>query len=163
MVARYGAAFQMQVLAHDPHPARPPEGVELVSLQQLLNRADILTLHASFDDSTRGLIDARALALTKRGVLLVNTARGEILEETALLDALRRGQVAAAALDVLGGEPFADPGALRAHPLWQWAQTHPNLILTPHMGGAAVESMARTEVFMAEKLRKWLNAPAPRS
>ncbi len=161
MVARYGVAFRMNVLACDPRPADVPEGVEVVELSRLLAEADVITVHAALDESSRGLLDASAFARMKRGVLFINTARGEIVDETALLDALARGHVAGAGLDVLSGEPFAGPEALRAQPLWRWAVDHANVMLTPHVGGATAESMAATEVFMAEKLRRWLEVARP--
>jgi D-3-phosphoglycerate dehydrogenase len=158
MVARYGTAFQMRVLACDPRPGEVPPGVELVGLERLLAESDAVTVHAALTESSRGLIGAAEFARIKPGTLFVNTARGELVDEAALLEALAQGRLAGAGLDVLGGEPFAGPEGLRAHPLWQWARDHANLVLTPHIGGATLESMAATEVFMAEKLRRWLVA-----
>lgn len=158
MVARYGLAFQMRILAHDPQPGEVPAGVEVVPLDRLLAEADVISVQAALNESSRGLLDTNAFARMKQGVLFINTARGEIVDETALLAALREGRVAGAGLDVLSGEPFSGPEALRAQPLWQWAHDHANIVLTPHIGGATAESMAATEVFMAEKLRRWLAA-----
>ena len=155
MVAAYGHAFRMNVMAHDPSPERIPEGVRMVSLASLCESADVISVHAALNDSSRGMLDAAAFRRMKVGACLINTARGEIIDESALLDALRSGRLAGAALDVLAGEPFAGRAALEAHPLWQYAAAHDQLLLTPHIGGATRESMEQTELFMADKLCRW--------
>ena len=149
-VAGYGLAFGMRVLAYDPAPDVVPEGVtQCPTLDDLLRQSDILSLHVPLDESTIGLVGARELALLPPGALLVNTARGAIVDEAALLASLNSGRLAGAALDVLTGEP----DALNPH-LLGYARTHPTtLILTPHLGGATAEAMAATELFMAERLR----------
>lgn len=159
MMARYGLAFRMRVLACDPAPGSAvPAEVERVPLERLLAESDVISVHASLTDASRGLIDGAAFARMKPGALFINTARGELVDEAALLAALNFGRVGAAALDVLAGEPFAGPEVLRAHPLAAFARAHPGrLLLTPHIGGATFESMAATEVFMAERLRSWLD------
>ncbi len=164
MVARYGLAFRMRVLAADPAAeTAAPEGVEIVPADCLLAEADVVSVHASLTDASRGFLDARAFARMKPGVLFVNTARGELVDDAALRAALESGRVAAAALDVLSGEPFAGPAAPAAHPLAAYARAHPDrLLLTPHIGGATAESMAATELFMAEKLRDRLAAARPK-
>ncbi len=155
-VASYGQAFLMHVLAYDPSPSEVPEGVTMTPLETVLKESDIITMHAALTPSSRGMLDERAFALMKPGVWFVNTARGELVDERALLVALESGHVAAAALDVLAGEPFADAVVAQAHPLAAWARVHPDrLLLTPHIGGATIEAMEATEVFMAEKLRNW--------
>lgn len=154
MVARYGLAFGMQVIAHDPYRRDWPAYVERVErLADLCRRSEVLSLHVPLDDSTRGLVGADELRLLPPGAVLINTARGGVLNEAALLAALESGRLAGAALDVLADEPAPD---LDSSPLLAYARTHENLIITPHIGGATVESMAATEVFMAEKLRRFL-------
>jgi D-3-phosphoglycerate dehydrogenase len=152
MVARYGRAFGMRVSAFDPDPRAWPEGVERTdSLDHLAIGADVLTIHAPLTDATRNLIDRTVLLKLPRGSFVVNTARGAILDSAALLDLLETEHLAGAAIDVLDAE--RDEGALRDHPLIDYARTHDNLIITPHIGGASLQAMARTEIFMAEKLR----------
>lgn len=156
MVARYGLAFNMQVLAYDPVSSRRMEGVTaVVSMDELLRQSDILSIHVPLNASTIGLIGRRELDLLPDGALLVNTSRGDIVEEKALAAALESGRIAGAALDVLSNERSE---ALTTSPLIQYARTHSNLILTPHIGGATYESMAATEIFMAKKLVEYLES-----
>jgi D-3-phosphoglycerate dehydrogenase len=136
-VARRAAGLDMKVIGFDPFlaPDRAAQlGIEAVAgLEQLLPACDYLTVHTPLTDETRGLIDARALEKMKRGVRLLNCARGGIIDEGALADGLRSGQVAGAALDVFVQEP---PPA--DHPLLQF----PNVIVTPHLGASTVEAQA---------------------
>ena len=157
IVASYGTAFQMAVFAYDTTPA-PAPGVTLVgSLHELLATSDALLVHVPLDDSTRGAIGTDELARLPRGALLVNTARGAIVDEGAVVGALRSGHLAGAAVDVLDGERV--PGHLRDSPLLQYARQHPDrAIVTPHIAGATWESMHRTEVFLAERLRDLVSA-----
>jgi D-3-phosphoglycerate dehydrogenase len=110
--------------------------VPLVALDELLARADVISLHLALNDQTRGLIDAKSLARTKPGVILVNTARGALVDEAALLDALRSGRVRHAGLDVFHAEPLA-----ANHPLAQME----NVTLTSH---AAFRTREASETLM---------------
>ncbi len=153
-IARYGQVFGMEVYAYDPYRQDWPAAVRRLSTQEeLLSRSDVLTIHVPLNEETVHLVDAAALSALRRGALLVNTSRGQIVDEAALLEALRSGHLGGAALDVLADERG---GALAASPLLAYAREHDNLLLTPHIGGATYESMAATEVFMAEKLRRFL-------
>lgn len=158
-VARYGLAFGMNVLAFDPYRAELPEGVaRAASLSSLMQSADAIMVHVPLNKETTGLIDAGKLAVVKPGAVLVNTARGAVIDEHALLAALTSNRLSGAALDVLADE---DPARLAGHPLVIHARESDNLILTPHIGGATDDSMAATEVFIARKLRQVLmKAPA---
>lgn len=163
-VAGLGLAFGMKVLAADPSPRPLPAEVELVSLDQLLAGSDIVSLHVPLTAATGGLISERQLAAMRKGSRLVNTSRGEIVDAKALLAALQSGHLAGAALDVLPGEgrrgagwPAGDP---LCAPLCAYARQNQNLIITPHIGGATVDSMAKTEIFMAEKLQRFFNSCA---
>ncbi len=154
MVARYGRAFGMEVAGFDPHLEDWPEGVErAASLHELAERAHVLTLHVPLDDATRGLVGAGVLTRMRPGAVLVNTSRGELVDEAALLAALDDGRLAGAALDVVSGE--TSPEGPAASPLVRRAARDPRLLLTPHIGGATLESMENTEIFMAEKLARW--------
>ena len=167
MVARYGAAFAMDVAAHDPFAGAWLEGVARCdTLAELLDRSDVLSLHVPLDERTRGLIGAAELGRLPAGALLVNTSRGGVVDEAALLDALRSGRLAGAALDVVQGETVA--GAVAGSLLVRYARENDNLLLTPHIGGATLESMQNTEIFMAGKLARFLRGEpvrtdAPRS
>lgn len=145
-VARRAVGLAMRVLGFDPYIA--PEvaerlGVTLcASLDELLPRADFLTVHTALSDETQGLIDARALAQLPRGARVINCARGGIVDEAALLDALESGHIAGAALDVFVGEPIRD----KAHPLIG----HPRVVATPHLGAATHEAQVKVAVGTAQ-------------
>ncbi|UCF69318.1 MAG: hypothetical protein JSV80_08600 [Acidobacteriota bacterium] len=133
-IADLAAAMKMRVLAVDPYiPAQRFErhrALAVDSLEQLLPELDFLSLHCPLTDETRGMIDARRLALLPRGAMLVNTARGAIVDETALLAALDEDDLAGAAIDVYREEP----------PRQAQLVAHPRVLATPHMGGHTRES-----------------------
>jgi D-3-phosphoglycerate dehydrogenase / 2-oxoglutarate reductase len=151
LVAQYLKSFDIQILAADPHVGggAMDEGVALVSLAQLLREADLVTLHVNLCEQTRGLIGRKQFAAMKQGAWFINTSRGELVDEHALLDALNTRQLTGAALDVLCDE---DSSGMQAHQLVAYARAHDNLIITPHIGGCTVESMEKTECFLADRL-----------
>jgi len=154
-VARYGLAFGMQVHAYDPSPSDAiPEVIRCATLSDLLRQSDVLSLHVPFNPTTEKLIGAPELTLLPPGAVLVNTARGAVLDEAALLDALQSGTLSGAALDVLTDERVQRAGT--SERLLAYARTHERLLITPHVGGATEESMCDTELFMAEKLKQFL-------
>ncbi|MGS2742095.1 hydroxyacid dehydrogenase [Halomonas sp. LS-001] len=146
--ARRALALDMKVVAFDPHlAADAPEwaGVERhESLDSLLAVADSVSLHVPFTDETRHLIDDAALNRMKPGAVLINAARGGIVDEVALAAALREGRLAAALLDVFEQEPLPGGSALDGVP---------NLILTPHIAGVTEESNARISQMTADNVR----------
>jgi len=158
LVARYLAAFDATLLATDPAAAIDDRdaAVRGVSLEQLLAESDLVTLHVNLSPQTCGFFGRSQFAAMRPGAWLVNTARGELLDEAALEEALRSGRLAGAALDVLSRENAA---GMSEHPLVAYARHHDNLVLTPHIGGCTAESMAKTEDFLAEKLASVWNAP----
>lgn len=147
--SRVGArakAFNMKVLAYDPYiPASVAEraGVELVSLERLVAEADVVTVHTPLTDETRGMISAKEIEAMKDGALVVNCARGGIYVERDVADALTRGKLGGAAIDVFETEP---PGA--DHPLLG----APNVVVTPHIGANTLEAQDRVAVQTAEML-----------
>lgn len=149
IVAQMMQVFGMTVIACDPHPAQLPPNVELVTLIQIAERADIISVHASYEPSTQGLLNRDFFQRVKSGAVLVNTARGEIIDETALVEALDTGRLAGTAVDVVINEHRLpnDPG-----PLARYALGHDNVIITPHIGGNTKESRYRTDMFLAQKL-----------
>lgn len=161
-VARYGHAFGMQVAAFDPLRRSWPKDIRRCTSQlELAADSDVLSIHLPLDDTTRGIVDGATLRALPKGAMVINTARGPLLDEQALLQLLDSGHLAAAALDVVHGER---DGALPTSPLIAAATERRNLLLTPHIGGATWESMHRTEEFMADKLCRFLAAmaePAP--
>jgi phosphoglycerate dehydrogenase-like enzyme len=130
IVARRLGGFDVRVLATDPIAPRDA-AVKAVSLDELLSQADVVSLHAPLQPTTRGLIGARELALMRPDAVLVNTARGGVVDEAALVRALERGRLRAAALDVFEEEP---PRASRLLEL-------PNVVLSPHIAGLSIPSI----------------------
>jgi len=144
-VARRAAAMGMRVLGYDallPEEVIRQRGAEPVSLQELYARADFISLHVPLTPETRGMVNGQSLSAMKRGVRLVCTARGGIIDETDLLGALETGQVAGAALDVFSKEP---PGltALVAHP---------NVVATPHVSAQTAEAQSRAAEDIANEV-----------
>jgi D-3-phosphoglycerate dehydrogenase len=125
-VAAVGAALGMRVIAHDPFAASAPEGVELLPLAEVIAGADVLSLHCPLTKDNANMLNAATLATMRPGAIVVNTARGGLIDEAALADALRSGALRAAGLDSFQVEPFT-PG----HPF----TGIPNAILSPHIGG----------------------------
>ncbi|MGI0150103.1 MAG: hydroxyacid dehydrogenase [Thermoplasmata archaeon] len=153
-VAKRAQAFGMRVIAHDPYlPPATAEGlgIRLVDQGPLFREADVLSVHAALTPETRGLIGASQLAKMKREAILVNCARGEIVDEAALAEALRSGRIAGAAIDVFAKEPPAGSPLLNA----------PNIVFTPHLGASTVEIRARAGAVVAEQVMKVLNGQRP--
>jgi len=114
-----------------------------------------LSVHIHLTKKTNKLLSRSALAKMKQGIIIINTSRGAIIDEAALLDALASGRVAGAGLDVINGEWDEN---LYEHPLIQYAREHNNLIITPHIGGSTVESIVGAREFMARKLADYLQS-----
>ncbi len=149
-VARIALAMGMRVLAVTRRPFEF-DGVERVDFEQMLAEADIVSPHCPLTDETRGLIDADALAKMKDGAILLNASRGAVIDEQAVRDALERGKLAAAGVDVLTPEP---PGP--DNPLLE----APNCIITPHMAWASYEARKRLLDVAAENLRAFIDDQA---
>ena len=143
-------AFGCRVLAHSRTlHADAADYVEQTTLEELLRRSDVVVLHCPLNDSTRNLIDAEQLAIMKTTAILVNVARGPVVNEKALADALSRGVIAGACLDVFPQEPPLDPLSP--------ALTAPNTLLTPHVAFATKESMSLRAEIVFDNLRAWLD------
>ena len=154
--AQLAGAVGMQVLAFDAlldsaDPVWTTGLAQPASLDEVVGRADVLSLHLPLLESTRGLFDAQRLAAMKRGAVLINTSRGGIVDEPALAEALRSGQLAGAAIDVFQEEPL---------PAAPHFEDCPNLLLTPHIAGVSVEANARVSSLIANKVLQALQ-PLP--
>ncbi len=156
LVAHYASALGMRVLAHDVKDMTDTETVKFVSMEELLKSSDIVSLHVLYTPETHHLIDASCFKKIKEGAVFINTARGELVDEQALLKALESGHLAGAALDVIEGENIKNTNWMENDPLICYARKHSNLLITPHIGGATYDSMAKTEIFMANKLQKFI-------
>ncbi|HYP63426.1 MAG TPA: NAD(P)-dependent oxidoreductase, partial [Acidocella sp.] len=148
-VARRARALEMKVLAHDPYvtaaAAREVE-VELLPLDELMKCADVISLHTSLSPATEKMLGAAAFAKMKRGARLVNCARGELIDEAALAEALKSGQLAAAAVDTFAEEPPKNSPLIGL----------PNLIATPHIAGSTVEAQEEVGTAVAQQVRDYL-------
>jgi D-3-phosphoglycerate dehydrogenase len=149
IVADRAIGLKMKVIAYDPFLSveRAMDlGVEKVELDELFRRADFITLHTPLTDKTRNIIDAAALARMKKGVRIINCARGGLVDEAALADAIRSGQVAGAALDVFAEEPAT------SNPLFNL----PNVVCTPHLGASTMEAQENVALQIAEQMADYL-------
>ncbi len=146
-VARRARSFGMAVVAHDPFlaPERAHElEIELLALDDLLRRCDVVSLHTPLTDQTRGMVGARELALMPADAILLNAARGGVVDEGALVDALREGRLGGAALDVYAVEPLPADHPLRALE---------NVVLTPHLGASTEEAQRNVALEVADAVR----------
>ena len=149
-VARIALALGMKVIAHDAvqSDAMKALGIEYVGLDNLLAASDVISLHCPLFESTKKMINREAIAKMKRGVILLNNSRGALIDEEALADALRNGQVYAAGLDALDGEPPSPD-----HPLLH----APNCFITPHISWAALECRRRLVRYAIDNLEAFLS------
>jgi phosphoglycerate dehydrogenase-like enzyme len=147
MVAHYGRAFGMTVRYHDPFVAGSAEGGQSVArLHDLVAQSDIVSVHVPHEKTTELMFSSGVFESFKRGAYFINTARGELVDWAALLNALETGLLGGAALDVFEGE-YA-PGfasCFPSHPVLQYARNHSNLLLTPHIGGSTIDAWTMTE------------------
>ena len=141
--ARMADALGMRVLGFDPFARNLPDYVQSVDLETIWREADAISLHCPLTDDNRGLLNAATLAQCKRGVIVVNTARGGLIDEAALLAAVRSGQVRAAGLDSFAVEPMT-----AGHPF----QHEPNFVLSPHIGGVTSDAYVNMGVGAAKNL-----------
>jgi D-3-phosphoglycerate dehydrogenase len=141
--ARMADALGMRMLGFDPYAKNLPAYVQAVDLATIWAESDAISLHCPLTDDNRGLLNAQTLARCKRGVIVINTARGGLIEEAALLAAVRSGQVAMAGLDSFAVEPMA-PG----HPF----QGEKNIVLSPHIGGVTSDAYVNMGVGAAKNL-----------
>jgi len=149
IVADRAIGLKMRVIAYDPYLSAERAldvGVEKVELDDLLRRADFITLHTPATNKTRNIINAETLALTKQGVRLINCARGELVDEAALFEALQSGHVAGAALDVFAEEPASHSPLFALH----------NVVCTPHLGAATTEAQENVALQVAEQMSDYL-------
>ncbi len=148
-VAKRARGFGMELLGHDPFvsPAVAREaGIRLVSTEELFAAADYLTLHVGLTPQTQGIVNAQTLSTMKKGVRILNCARGELIEQDALVDALKSDQVGGAALDVFPAEPLSDSPYFNL----------PNVLLTPHIAGSTDEAQEAIGIQLARQVRDYL-------
>lgn len=153
MMFQYGKAFRMRVLGYDPFQKKLPEGIEMVSsLEYLLAQSDFVSLHVHLTDETRHLIGAKQLAQMKRGSSLINTSRGGLIDEQALIKEMESGRIAAAGLDVVEGEWLEDK---YNQPLIAYSRRNRRLYITPHVGGTSPDASRMTARHTLAKVVKF--------
>lgn len=155
-VVRLLRAFGCRILVTDPYvqlaPADAADGVAMVELDQLLAESDVVSLHPRVTEETRGMLDAKAFAAMKPGAVVVNTARGPLMDYNALYHALTEGSLRGAMLETFSIEPTP--------PDWPLLQL-PNVTLTPHIAGASVKTVSIAAAKAAEEVRRWIAGEPP--
>jgi len=154
ITAQYFGAFGAKVLVTDSKGHSPVNGIDFVEKSRLLSQSDIISLHTSYVPANHNMISAAEFNQMKSGVLFINTARGELVDEHALLSALESGHLGGAAIDVVANEHGR---TAESQALIEYARGHDNLILTPHIGGYTSESLEKTELFLTHKLVQMFN------
>jgi phosphoglycerate dehydrogenase-like enzyme len=152
-MARYGGAFGMRCRGYDPYLDTWPPGIERVELPELLATSDFITLHVHLTPDNRGLLGRAEFEQMKRGCIFINTSRGELIDEAALLEGLEKGRIGAAGLDVLTGEPD-----VAEHPLRHYALARDNLIVTPHVAGYSPDAVRVVVRFSAGRIVDFFGA-----
>ena len=152
MMAGYGNGFGMKVLGCDLEE-KNIAGVKQVALDELLVKSDVISIHIHLTEANKGFVSNELLKKMRPGVVIINTSRGAIIDEDALIKSLESGHVGAAGLDVIHGEWDKN---IYDHPLIKYARTHDNLVITPHIAGATVESIIGARVFLAKKLADYI-------
>ena len=156
-VARIAKAMGMKILVTKRSPPSPQLleelGADFLSLDELLRQSDIISLHVPLTEETKHMIDVEEINKMKNGVFLINTARGEVVNEKAILNALKTGKLGGVALDVYGTEPPKNLELIK----------HPNVICTPHIGAQTVEAQKEASLIIADKIIRFFNSRAHNS
>jgi D-3-phosphoglycerate dehydrogenase len=147
--SRYAKAFGMTVFACDPYKKISDSWVRQVDMDTLLRDSEIITIHVHLTPETRGMIGAKEFSRMRKGICLVNTSRGALLDEKAFLRALKSGKIACAGIDVLANEL---DGRTSSDPLVRYARGHANLIITPHIGGCTYDAQTKSFMHTVRKL-----------
>jgi D-3-phosphoglycerate dehydrogenase len=153
-MARYAHAFDMEVIGYDPFVTPWPAQIRQSDLDLLLSTADFISMHVPLNNQTRGMLGTREFGLVKPGAVFINTSRGGLIDEHALLQALADSRISAAGIDVLEGEPAIDH-----HPLVGYARAHDNLIITPHIGGFSPDAVKVVVAHAARRIANILGQP----
>jgi D-3-phosphoglycerate dehydrogenase len=146
-MSRYAAAFGMDIVGYDPLIVDFPPQIKPLSLEELVRSSDFITIHVPLNEDTKELLSEDVFAILKKGAILINTSRGAVVNEMALLNSLESGRLLAAGLDVLADEPDIEKS-----PLFQYLQIHDNLIITPHCGGFSHDAVRIVCRRAAEKI-----------
>lgn len=149
-MAKYANAFGMKVLGYDPYSKINNDLFEEAHLLDLLSRADFVSIHVPLNDSTKLLIGSKEFELLKPSSIFINTSRGEIIDETALLEALQNKKIKGAGIDVITAEPY-----INNDPLVEYARKNSNLIITPHIAGYSPDALDVVLKFSCERINNF--------
>jgi phosphoglycerate dehydrogenase-like enzyme len=153
-MSRYATAFGMKVVGYDPAVSPWPESIEKSELIPLLETSDFVSIHVNLTDETKGLVGADQINRMKKGAVLINTSRGELIDESAVLDALKEGRLSGAGLDVLTCEP-----RIQGDPLYEFSREFCNLHITPHIGGFSPDALRNVLSFCCRRLAAHFGTP----
>jgi D-3-phosphoglycerate dehydrogenase len=157
IVTKYGLAFGMRVMVYDSiPPVRVPRGISAVSLDELLKKSDVISLHIHLDRQNIGFLDAAKMDKMKNDAIIINTSRGAIIDEAALLERLAAGRLGGAGVDVIDGEWEVSD----TNPMVEYAREHDNLLITPHIGGVSYEAQQLAVGYTAMQLKKFIKESA---
>jgi D-3-phosphoglycerate dehydrogenase len=162
IMAWQATGFGMKVIYNDPkdpiffYNDYQSQEYKKVSLDELLEQSDAVSIHAHLSNETENMFGTREFELMKNSAYLINTSRGKIVDEAALLKALERGDIAGYACDVMADALAFEQSGKAAHPLIEYAKNHRNVLIVPHTGGMTVESREATDIFIARKLANFL-------
>ena len=151
-MSRYARAFGMEIVGYDPFLSKYPPHINPISIEDLARTSDFITIHVPLTEDTKGLFSKKHCAMVKNGAILINTSRGAVVDEQAVLMALESNRLGAAGLDVLMDEPEVEKS-----PLLKYARNHDNLIITPHCGGFSHDAVKIVCRRAAEKIVEHLN------
>jgi D-3-phosphoglycerate dehydrogenase len=150
--ARYANAFGMRILGYDPYNNEFPKYVERASLEEIMKESDVVSIHVHLSDETTGMISKELINKVKTGAIFVNTSRGELTDESALVEALKSGQLSSVGVDVLSGEPDIEKS-----PLWKYSKKNNNVIITPHIGGFCPDAVNKVVDFSCSRILDFFN------
>jgi len=145
--ARYANAFGMNILGFDPNIDRLPEYVNSASLEEIMRESDVISIHVHLTDKTIEMINKNLISKIKKGAIFVNTSRGELTDEKALVESLKSGRLSSVGVDVLSGEPN-----IKQNPLWKYSQNNNNVIITPHIGGFCPDAVDTVVDFSCSRI-----------
>ena len=149
ITSRIASGFGMKIIGYDPI-VRKVKNVKNVDFQDIFRFSDIITIHIHLNQLTENLVDREQFNLMKKNSILINTSRGKLVNQDALIDALKNKQIGGACLDVIDGE-WNTKKQLLSHPLIKYSKKNNNLIITPHIGGSTEESISLARIFMIKK------------
>jgi phosphoglycerate dehydrogenase-like enzyme len=154
-MAKFAKSFNMSILAYDPYKKiEEPYVRQIAQLDELLNQSDKVSIHVHLNDETRQMVDSEFFRKMKDNSYFLNTARGEIVDEYALIESLKSGKLRAAAVDVISDEHIPNKWS---HPVIEYARNNHNLIVTPHIAGCTVDSEFKAAKYIIEQIEKCLS------